>query len=265
MDPQLRTRIGFVSPTPYSVAVPSAISTSDLTAMYGDAVALTGVTMEIPTASSLAVIGPNGSGKSTLLGVLAGLIPASSGRATVAGRTPALVLQSTDVDRSLPITVRDTVSLARYPTLGLFRRFGAADREAIDTALSRLAIDDLANRQLHDLSGGQRQRVLVAQGVAQDTEVLLLDEPVMGLDLTSRAIILDLVDEEVAAGRTVVVTTHNLDEARRCDQVLLLDTTAIAVGTPDEVLTEQHLRRAFGGRFLRVGDEFILDDPHHHH
>ena len=131
--------------------------------------------------------------------------------------------------------------------------------------MERLGIADLAGRQLHDLSGGQRQRVLVAQGVAQDTAVLLLDEPVTGLDVTSRALILDLVDEEVEDGRTVVVTTHNLDEARRCDQVLLLDTTAIAVGPPEEVLTEEHLRRAFGGRFIRVGNQFILDDPHHSH
>ena len=243
----------------------SAISTRDLQVTYGDDVALSDVTIEIPTASSLAVIGPNGSGKSTLLGVLAGTITASSGSASVAGRPPALVLQSTDVDRSLPITARDTVSLARFPTLGLFRRFAAVDREAVEGAMRRLAVDDLAGHHFHDLSGGQRQRVLVAQGVAQDTGVLLLDEPVTGLDVTSRAIILDLVDEEVAAGRTVVITTHNLDEARRCDRVLLLDTTAIAVGTPDEVLTEDNLKRAFGGRFIRVGDEFILDDPHHSH
>ena len=245
--------------------MPSAISTTNLRVTYGDDVALSDVTMEIPAASSLAVIGPNGSGKSTLLGVLAGTITPSSGSATVAGRPPALVLQSTDVDRSLPITARDTVSLARYPTLGLFRRFGSADRSAVDGAMKRLAIYELAGHHFHDLSGGQRQRVLVAQGVAQDTGVLLLDEPVTGLDVTSRAIILDLVDEEVATGRTVVVTTHNLDEARRCDQVLILDTTAIAVGAPDEVLTEENLRRAFGGRFIRVGDEFILDDPHHSH
>lgn len=245
--------------------MPSAISTTNLRVTYGDSVALTDVTMEIPAASSLAVIGPNGSGKSTLLGALAGTITASGGSATVSGRPPALVLQSTDVDRSLPITARDTVSLARYPTLGLFRRFSGADRAAVELAMKRLAVDDLAGHHFHDLSGGQRQRVLVAQGVAQETGVLLLDEPVTGLDVTSRAIILDLVDEEVAAGRTVVLTTHNLDEARRCDQVLLLDTTAIAVGTPDQVLTEENLRRAFGGRFIRVGDEFILDDPHHSH
>ena len=135
----------------------------------------------------------------------------------------------------------------------------------MDEALTRLAIDDLAGRQFHDLSGGQRQRVLVAQGLAQDTGVLLLDEPVTGLDVVSRAVILDVVDEEAAAGRTVVVTTHNLDDARRCDQVLLLDTSPIAIGPPDTVLTEHHLRRAFGGRFIRIGDELILDDPHHAH
>ncbi len=245
--------------------MPSAISTTNLRVTYGDDVALSDVTIEIPSASSLAVIGPNGSGKSTLLGVLAGTITASSGSASVAGRPAAFVLQSTDVDRSLPITARDTVSLARFPTLGLFRRFGAEDREAVEGAMRRLAVENLAGQHFHDLSGGQRQRVLVAQGVAQDTGVLLLDEPVTGLDVTSRAIILDLIDEEVAAGRTVVITTHNLDEARRCDRVLLLDTTAIAVGSPDEVLTEENLKRAFGGRFIRVGDEFILDDPHHSH
>lgn len=243
----------------------SAITTTDLEVRYNDGVAMTGVDLDVPAGSSLAVIGPNGSGKSTLLGALAGTIETSNGSFAVAGAPPALVLQSTEVDQSLPITVRDTVGLARYPTLGLFRRFGAVDRRSIDTSLERMAIADLAGRQLHDLSGGQRQRVLVAQGLAQDAEVLLLDEPVNGLDVTSQAIILEVVDEEVRAGRTVVLTTHSLDDARRCDQVLLLNTSPIAVGPPSAVLTEEHLRVAFGGHFVRVGDELILDDPHHHH
>ena len=183
----------------------------------------------------------------------------------VSGKPPALVLQSTDVDRSLPITVRDTVSLARYPSLGIFGRFRADDKAAVDTALERLDVADLADRQLHELSGGQRQRVLVAQGVAQETGVLLLDEPITGLDMTSRSVILDLIDEEVANGRTVVMTTHNLEEARRCGYVLILNSSTIAFGTPDEAMTADNLRRAFGGKFIQVGDEFILDDPHHHH
>lgn len=243
----------------------TAIATCDLKVHYGDTVALSGVDLAVPAGTSLAVIGPNGSGKSTLLSALAGTVAPSGGSTSITGAAPALVLQSTDVDKSLPITVRETVSLARYPTLGLFRRFRSVDRDKVDYALTRLAIADLAGRQLHDLSGGQRQRVLIAQGLAQDTDVLLLDEPVTGLDVMSRAIILDVIDEEVASGRTVVMTTHNLDDARRCHQVLLLDTYPIAVGPPAIVLTEEHLRRAFGGRFIRVGDELILDDPHHTH
>ena len=249
----------------YSEPVPSAISTVNLCADYGDTHALCDVSIELPEASSLAIIGPNGSGKSTLLGVLAGTIDSVAGTSAVAGKPPALVLQSTDVDRSLPITVRDTVSLARYPSLGLFGRFHADDKAAVDTALERLDVADLADRQLHELSGGQRQRVLVAQGVAQETGVLLLDEPITGLDMTSRSIILDLIDEETANGRTVVMTTHNLEEARRCSYVLILNSSAIAFGTPDEAMTADNLRRAFGGKFIQVGDEFILDDPHHHH
>lgn len=241
------------------------IETKGLEVAYGDAVALAGVDLTVSAGSSLAVIGPNGSGKSTLLGALAGTLKPSAGKARVTGPTPAFVLQSTDVDKSLPITVRDTVSLARYPTLGLLKRFRQEDREAVDAALERLDIADLASRQLHDLSGGQRQRVLVAQGLAQDSDVLLLDEPITGLDVRSRAIILDVVDEQVDAGNVVVMTTHELDDARRCTQVLLLDKRPIAFGSPSEVLAEEHLRRAFGARFIRVGDELILDDPHHHH
>ena len=243
----------------------SAITAENLEVRYGDAVALSGVDLTVPAGSSLAVIGPNGSGKSTLLAAIARTVKPSTGTAHVTGPPPALVLQATDVDKSLPITVRDTVSLARYPTVGLLRRFRPADRDAIDRALARMAIADLASRQFHDLSGGQRQRVLVAQGLAQECDVLLLDEPVNGLDLASRALILDIIDEEVASGRTVVMTTHSLDDARRCHQVLLLDTTPIAVGPPSAVLTEEHLQQGFSGQLIRVGDNVILDDPHHDH
>lgn len=245
--------------------VTPAITAENLEVRHGNTVALSGVDLRVQGGASLAVIGPNGSGKSTLLAALAGTVVPSAGSARVAGPAPALVLQATDVDKSLPITVRDTVSLARYPTVGLFRRFRPADRDAIDRALTRMAIEDLAPRQLHDLSGGQRQRVLVAQGLAQESDVLLLDEPVNGLDLVSRAVILDVIDEEIASGRTVVMTTHDLDDARRCQQVLLLDTTPVAIGTPAAVLTEEHLRRAFSGQFIRIGDKVIVDDPHHTH
>ena len=243
----------------------NSVTTENLGVRYGDTLALSNVEIVVPAGSTLAVIGPNGSGKSTLLGALAGTIEPTSGSAHIEGPAPALVLQATDVDKSLPITAKDTVSLARYPSLGLFSRFSSQDRLAVDTAIERMNVVDLSRRQLHELSGGQRQRVLVAQGLAQESDVLLLDEPVTGLDMMSRSVILEVVDEESAAGRTVVMTTHSLDDAQRCDQVLLLDTSPIAFGPPETTLTEKHLRRAFGGHFIRLGDELILDDPHHSH
>lgn len=239
------------------------VSVADVHVHRGDVLALCDVDLDVRPGRSLAVIGPNGSGKSTLLAVMAGLVEPERGTVSRNGTT-ALVLQSTDVDRSLPITVRETVALARYPSVGLFRRFRAEDDEAIDRAMERLEVSDLEGRQLHELSGGQRQRVLVAQGLAQGADLLLLDEPVNGLDVASREVILDVLDEERAEGRAVVITTHDLEEAGRCDRVLLLQAEVIAYGTPEEVLVEEHMRRAFGGRLTRVDGGFVLDDPHHH-
>ena len=243
----------------------AALTIQGLEIRYGETVALTGVNLQLPAGSSLAVIGPNGSGKSTLLSAIAGINPPFAGTISWGGEAPALVLQSTSVDRSLPITVRDTIGLGRYPKLGLFRRFSGEDRRAVAQAMERLHIPDLAGKQLHNLSGGERQRVLVAQGLAQQSDLLLLDEPVTGLDVTSRGLILDVIHDEVMHGNSVIVTTHDLDDARICDQVLMVDRHAIAVGPPDHVLTEDHLLHAFGGRFIKVGNRLILDDPHHHH
>ena len=243
-----------------------ALATQDLTVRYGEHLALDRVTFSVAAGTTTAVIGPNGSGKSTLLHAVLGLASPSDGTISCDRRDAALVLQSTDVDRSLPITVLETVRMARYGRLGLFGRFGEADRSAVRSSMERLAIADLAHRQLHDLSGGQRQRVLVAQGLAQEAGLLLLDEPVTGLDVVSRQVILEVMAEETARGHTVVMTTHSLDDARRCDQVLLLATRAIAFGPPDEVIREDHLRAAFGGRVLRLADgELLMDDPHHVH
>lgn len=242
----------------------AAVTLKDVHVDYGPIHAVGDLTLEIPSGSSVAIIGPNGSGKSSLLKVIGDVIDPTSGTCDTAGATTAIVLQSTDIDQSIPLTVRDVIAMARFPRLGLFRRPNAVDRAAIDSAMNRLEIADLAHRQIHQLSGGQRQRAFVAQGLAQDADILLLDEPLTGLDVRSRSIILSVLDDEHAAGRTVMTTTHNFDDARRCELVLLLATSFIAFGTPDEVFTEEHLRTAFGGKFVRIGDTMVLDDPHHH-
>ena len=232
---------------------------------YDDATALDSVTTDIPAGSSVAIIGPNGSGKSTLLKAVAGLIRPDSGSIDRGGQSTAIVLQSTDVDRSVPLTVGDTVAMARYPHTGLLGRFGADDRQAVDDALRQMDLETLTNRQTHHLSGGQRQRTFVAQGLAQEADMLLLDEPLTGLDVVSRSLIADALQRTREAGRTVMITTHSFEEAEECDLVMLLATRCIAIGTPDEVFTEDHLRQAFGGRIAKVGDTLILDDPHHEH
>lgn len=243
----------------------TAIRASGLEVRYGDTVAITGVDLDVPKASLLSIIGPNGAGKSALLSALAGTVQLSAGNLTIEGNNPAFVLQATDVEQSLPINVRDVVTLARYSQRGFFRRLNQKDYEAVNRSLKRLHIDHLANRQFRQLSGGERQRTLIAQGLAQESDVLLLDEPINGLDLVSRSVIIQVIQQEIADGRTVVLTTHSLDDARRSDQVLLLCTEPCCFGKPEDVLTETHLLDAFGGQHLRVGQNLVLDDPHHVH
>jgi len=239
---------------------------------YGTVEALHDVTLRIPRGVSVAVIGPNGSGKSTLLGVLSGLVRVTSGTATVLGEPVpprhghvAHVLQETAVRPEVSMTVAETVRLGTYAELGLLRRSSPAIRARVKEALARLAVSDLLNRQLDELSGGQRQRVLIAQGLAQDAELLLLDEPVAGLDVTSQRIILDVIERERANGRTVITTTHDIGSAAQADLVILIATDVVAFGTPDEVLTSEHLSRAFGGHLHVLPDgTLVLDDPAHH-
>ena len=245
--------------------VTTAISAKGLEVRYGDTVALAGEDLEVEKGSLLSVIGPNGAGKSALLNALAGTIDLSAGELTIEGDSPALVLQATEVDAALPITVREVVSLARYPERGLFGRMRSEDRAVVDLSLERLRIQHLAKRQFRELSGGERQRTLVAQGLAQEADVLLLDEPINGLDIVSRSLILEVINEEIAENRAVVITTHSLEDARRSDQVLLLCTRPCCVGDPADVLTEDHLLEAFGGQHLRVGQSLVIDDPHHVH
>jgi ABC-type Mn2+/Zn2+ transport system ATPase subunit len=246
-----------------------AVAADELVLAYGGRLALAPSTFVITPGTSVALIGPNGSGKSTLLRAIAGLLPPRSGRLDVPARRAraavALVLQTTDVDRSLPITVRETVTMARYASRGPVRRLDRSDHSAVNRAMERLAIADLAGRQLHELSAGQRQRVLVAQGLAQGADLLLLDEPVTALDVVSRGLILEAVADERDAGRTVVLSTHDLGDARRADMVMLLANRLIAWGPPDAVLTDHNLAAAYGGRLLMLPEgAVIIDDPHHH-
>ena len=219
-------------------------------------VALQGITCRIEHASSTALVGANGSGKTTLLRVIAGLVKPSEGTISPhpSKKSVALVPQQHGLRAWMPLTVSDVLRMSRFRDRGLIKRFGPADRIIIEDAAERLEVLDLRKRQFGELSGGQRQRVMVAQALAHDADVLLMDEPITGLDMPSQEAIIRIIDEERKMGRIVVISTHHMDEAELCDQVLLLANRLIAVGSPAEVLTNKNLQDAFGLRMAH-GDE----------
>lgn len=237
---------------------------------YEDTVALASADLDIPAGSLTAIIGPNGSGKSTLLRAMSGLHEPSAGELTCCGRPPghhvaAHVLQTNVVNDALPVTVAEVVRMGRFRQRGAFRRFTAEDRAAVADAMARMEIADLGDRHLDELSGGQRQRVYLAQGLAQSAELLLLDEPVTGLDLNSLDRIAAVLREETDAGRTVVITTHELHTAQAADHVVLVAGRVVAEGPPGQVLDSEHLAEAYGGHLHELpGGELMLDDPTHH-
>lgn len=254
--------------------MPDAVVGRDVVLTYGSTVALRASDFSIPSGAITAIIGPNGSGKSTLLHAIAGLIRPASGALTVLGATPALsrasvsyVLQYTTVPSGTPLTVAEAVMMGRYPALGWLSRPTRTDRAHVATAMERLAITDLAKRHLTELSGGQRQRVYVAQGIAQDHQMLLLDEPLTGLDLVSARTIDSIIHDEPRRGCSVVLTTHDLEEARAADHVILTGGRVVAYGPPETVLTTENLTEAYGLGSLhhRDADAPLFPTEHHGH
>ncbi len=246
-----------------------AVTAADVVFKYGSRTAVAPSSFCIPEGSITAIIGPNGSGKSTMLNGIAGLAEPAAGSIEVLPiddrqRRVSYVLQTTKVNESLPITVREVVTMGRYPSTGAYGWLKEADRVAVQTAMDRMEISSLAERHLTELSGGQRQRVFVAQGLTQDHEMLLLDEPLTGLDITSAHAIDDVIHEEQAHGCTIVLTTHDLTAAQVADYVVLMSGRVVAAGSPSEVLTEEHLRAAYGPSLIHVeGTRLFLDDPIH--
>lgn len=257
------------TPTPVSPEVP-LVEASGLVLSYGSTIAMAESSFTLPQGGVTAIIGPNGSGKSTLLHAIAGILPPSGGRLAVFGgptseswQRCAYVMQTVQLTPGTPLTVREVVGMGRYPALGWFRAMQRRDRERVRDAMAQLEITDLADRQLGELSGGQRQRVYVAQGLAQDHEAVLLDEPLTGLDLVSARAIDRIIHSEKEVGHSVVLTTHDLVEARAADNVILMSGRVVAAGPPQAVLTRTNLEDAYGLGALHEWDTDtpFLDDP----
>ncbi|RVW00457.1 metal ABC transporter ATP-binding protein [Rhodococcus spongiicola] len=233
-----------------------AIRVQDVTVHYGEVLALQDVSLTVAHGRVCGLIGMNGSGKSTLFKTIMGLVEPDTGTVTIDGRSPSwargsgvigYVPQSEDVDWSFPLTVRDVVMMGRYGQMGFTRRPRRADRDAVDHALERVELTDLADRQIGQLSGGQKKRAFVARGIAQGAAILLLDEPFAGVDKRSEATITRLLRELTAGGATVLVSTHDLHALPQlADEAVLLMNTVLMHGSCDEVLLPENLARAFG-------------------
>ena len=241
----------------------AAVTVKDATYRYPGAasLALDGASLEVTTGEITGLIGVNGAGKSTILKALMGILAPSGGTLQILGLAPeearrtglvGYVPQAEDIDEDFPLTVRDVVGMGRYGRLGTTRRLGRVDRVAVADALEQVQLADLADRRIGRLSGGQRRRVFVARGLAQDAQVLLLDEPFSGVDKRSEAVIVAVLRALTARGGAVLVSTHDLAALPElADRAVLLHHRVLASGTPAEVLTPANLALAFGGEVSR--------------
>lgn len=234
-----------------------AMAVYGLSLGYGAETIVADATFEVRRGERLAIIGPNGAGKSTLLKGVLGLIKPLQGSVRFLDRPfnavrqhVAYVSQADEIDWRFPGKVRDLVAMGRGVHLGLTGRLGTPDWQAVDQALRAVAITDLADRPLSDLSGGQRRRVLLARALAQDPQVLIMDEPFQAIDEATRLALIDVLDTFQAEGKTAVIVHHNLSDVRALfDRVVLVNGTTSAAGTPDEVLSSPAFVAAFGTRF----------------
>jgi manganese/iron transport system ATP-binding protein len=254
-------------------AGPPAIRVEDLSTGYHEDPVLQHVDLSVAAGSLVGLIGPNGSGKSTLFKTMTGLHEPWSGRVLINGKAGkpgpdvAYVPQTETVDWSFPVTAGQVVMMGRYPRLGLIRWPRKRDHEIVHRSLEKVGMAGFRDRQIGQLSGGQRQRVFLARALAQEPSILLLDEPVSGVDATTQHQIFELLDQLCQEGVTTIVASHDLScVAQRFDHVLLLNRTVHGYGPPEEVLTQDLLNRTFQSHLLllRLGTRtFVVEDPDH--
>jgi len=245
---------------------------------YESGIALEKATFELNLGERVAVVGPNGAGKSTLLKVIAGVLTPTEGHVQIFGNDPgghiciAYVPQRNQVDWSFPVTVADVVMMGRVGQLGLFRNPKASDWELVNGALEVVRMTHLAKRQIAQLSGGQQQRMFIARALAQEAELMLMDEPLTGLDINSQEEVFGILDRLQQQNVTVLVSLHDLKiAAQKFDRVMLLNHVMLNIGTPEVVLNPENLLTAYGGHLhlipneegtLALGDTCCRDEEH---
>ena len=244
----------------------------DVTVTYRNGhTALWNASFEIPRGTVTALVGVNGAGKSTLFRAVMGFVTTANGQIRVLGQDVktalsrnliAYVPQAEEVDWAFPVLVEDVVMMGRYGQMGFLRRPSNADRDAVDQALERVNMQDYRHRQIGELSGGQRKRVFLARALAQDGQLILLDEPFTGVDVKTEDQIVALLRELREEGRVMLVSTHNLGSVPEfCDRTILVKGTVLSYGLTETTFTRANLEAAFGG----VLRHFTLSGATLHH
>jgi ABC-type Mn2+/Zn2+ transport system ATPase subunit len=234
------------------------LTIDNLHVSYRGVKAVAGLNLSVPTGKMTCIVGPNGSGKSTTVKAALGLVERSRGTIRFFGQPVdkvrhriAYVPQRSTTDWDFPINVFDTVLMGTYPKLRLLQRPGAKEREIAQQALERVRMADYANRQVANLSGGQQQRVFIARALAQQADILLLDEPLMGIDAASEANIVEILTQLCHAEKTVVIVHHDLSNIETYfDHIIMVNEHLIAQGPVAETLTAANLTETFGANLL---------------
>ena len=267
------------APSQDIAATTAGISATDVTVTYRNGhTALWDASFEVPRGSVTALVGVNGAGKSTLFKAIMGFVPAAKGEIRLLGKPVkealkdnlvAYVPQSEEVDWAFPVLVEDVVMMGRYGHMGFLRIASVKDRAAVDQALERVGMSEFRHRQIGELSGGQRKRVFLARALAQDGQVILLDEPFTGVDVKTEDQIVNLLREMRDEGRVMLVSTHNLGSVPEfCDRTVLVKGTVLGHGPTDTVFTRENLELAFGGvlrHFTLGGDALHVGNSLHAH
>ena len=247
---------------------------NDITVTYKNGhTALHNASFTLPVGSITALVGVNGSGKSTLFKSIMGFVTLAKGSVEILGLSVpqalksnrvAYVPQSEEIDWDFPVLVEDVVMMGRYGHMNMLRMARQIDREKVSIALERVCLEELRYRQIGELSGGQKKRVFLARALAQESQVVLLDEPFTGVDVKTEEQIMALLRDLRDEGKVILVSTHNLGSVPEfCDRAVLIDRTVLASGETREVFTQENLQRAFGGvlrRFVLTGKQLHDDD-----
>lgn len=247
---------------------------SDITVIYKNGHrALYDASFDLPEGSITALVGVNGSGKSTLFKSIMGFVSLNKGEVKILGHSVkqalksnlvAYVPQNEEIDWNFPVLVKDVVMMGRYGHMNFLKIPKKIDLEKVSNALDKVDMSSYANSQIGELSGGQKKRVFIARALAQESRIVLLDEPFTGVDVKTEEQIMLLLKDMRSEGKIILVSTHNLGSVPEfCDRSVLINKTVLAQGATKDIYTQENLQLAFGGvlrRFVLTGKELHDDD-----